>query len=228
MDLSIVLGHLDRPEYFHKLHETIKAYTNGIDWEIVVSDASYDRPLDPLKYPENVVILEERPRLGHSRGYNMAFRATKGKWVVWLNDDCEVTPDWASEAIGFMERNPWVGMGALYYCIHAEPYYINSYWQMPYANFGILDRQYGADLGWFDEDMEMYGADNSLSFKVYLSGRAVRGIEKSRIIHRPFMDKHRPDNESKQPRDCQILGNKYSHLTDVMQRVNRRLPQGAF
>lgn len=223
MDLSIVLGHLDRPEAFHKLYDSVAAYTH-LDWEMVVSDASVERPLDRTKYPENIVIIKEQPRLGHSRGYNQAFYKSTGKWAIWLNDDCEVTPNWAIEAIGFMERNPWVGMGALYYCNHAEPYYINSYWQMPYANFGILDREFGNQIGWFDEDVEMYGADNSISFKVYLSGKAVRGIPYSRIIHKPFIDKHRVNNEAKQPRDSRILSNKYSHLTDVMLKVNRRLP----
>lgn len=222
-----MLGHLDRPEHFHRLYDSVAAYTT-VDWEMVVSDASETRPLDRKLYPDNVVIIKEQPRLGHSRGYNKAFNASQGKWVVWLNDDCEVTPKWAEEAIGFMERNPWVGIGALYYCNFYEPYYVNSYWQMPYANFGILDREYGNQLGWFDEDVEMYGADNSLSFKAYLTGKVVRGIPNARIIHKPFMDEHRLVNESKQPRDCAILGNKYSHLSDVMQKVNRKLPQVAF
>jgi len=224
-ELSIVLGHLDRPEAFYRLFDSVRAYTQGISWEMVVSEASYNRFIDPNKLSgENVTIIKESPRLGHCKGYNEAFRTCRGRWVAWLNDDCEVSPNWASEAIGFMERNPWVGMGALYYCINYEPFYINDYWGMPYSNFGIIDRIYGDSLGWFDECVEMYGADNSLSFKVYLSGKAVRGIPASKIIHRPFMDEHRLVNESKQPRDCEILGNKYQHLTDTMLRVHRKFP----
>lgn len=225
VELSIVIGLLDRPEAFYRLFDSIKAYT-GVTWELIISDASTNAPIrKDILSGYNVTIIEEKPRIGHCRGFNRAFKAARGRYVVWLNDDAEVTPNWAAEAISFMDRNPWVGMGALYYCINYEPYYINEYWGMPYANFGIINREFGNSLDWFDECVEMYGADNSLSFKVYLAGKVVRGIPTSRIIHKPFMDDHRLRNEETQPRDCRILGNKYQHLCSQMNQINNKFPK---
>jgi len=73
-ELSIVLGHLDRPEAFYRLFDSVKAYTQGISWEMVVSEASYNRFIDPNKLSgENVTIIKESPRLGHVRAVVACF-----------------------------------------------------------------------------------------------------------------------------------------------------------
>lgn len=221
MELSIVTGHMDRIPSFETLYESIVKNTKDVDWEFIVSDASEKTPLELTKY-ERTRILPERPRLGHAAGYNKAFREAKGQYVVWLNDDCIVEPEWARVAIDFMKRNRWVGMGAIPYCTHAGNYTINEYCGMPYANFGILEREYGNSLGWFDEEVRMYGADNSLAFKVYLSGKVVRAIPGARINHRPFVDEHRIANERKQAEQAAILMNKYRGLLPEMEKTHRQ------
>lgn len=219
-ELSIVLGCLDRPGTFLDLYTSIQKFTQGVDWELVVSDASRITPLDPASFPAARIIKEE-PRLGHVKGYNQAFRQARGEYVVWLNDDCLVTEDWAKNALQYMRARSDVGMGALYYCVWGEPYFYNEYWGMPYANFGIIKRELGEQLKWFDEEMYFYGADNSLAFKVFLSGKLVRAIPSARVIHRPYTDIYRRSNESHQPLDASILNNKYQHLADDMLRVHR-------
>ncbi len=219
-ELSIVLGCLDRPGNFLDLYTSIQQDTQGIDWEIVVSDASKITPLNPDAFPQ-ARIIKEVPRLGHVKGYNQAFRQAQGEYVVWLNDDCVVTPDWAKNALDYMKSRPDVGLGALSYCIWDRPFFYNEYWGMPYANFGIIKRELGESLKWFDEEMYFYGADNSLAFKVFCSGKLVRGISSSRIIHRPFHDSYRAGNESHQPMDAAILNRKYEHLADYMLQIHR-------
>ena len=62
---------------------------------------------------------------------------------------------------------------------------------MLYANFGILRRSLGKELGWFDEELTMYGSDNSLTFKTLLAGHGVTSIPGAKLIHHGHADQQR-------------------------------------
>lgn len=194
--LSLVTGTMDRHLSLHRLIDSIKRHT-VVDWELIIGDAG-ELPLyisDP-----RITRIVERPRLGHTKGYNNCFALCRGKWVIWLNDDAEVLPGYDTSAISFMRDNPNCGMGALHY----NELLPNNTWlgfkthcyrSLPFANFGILLNSYGRSLGWFDERFHMYGADNSLAFKVFLSGRVVLPIPGEHILHYSPKDAQREDNQ---------------------------------
>jgi GT2 family glycosyltransferase len=185
---------------FRRLVDSIEKHTPMI-WELVVSDAG-DIPIEDQEVATDdtwpkIVVLPERPRLGCTRGYNRAFRAARGKWVIWLNDDVEVQAGWAEVAIAFMERHSAIGLGAIYYDEPpVQPLMINHAWGMPYANFGILRRELGNRVGWFDEDFEMYGNDNSLTFRILLAGFGVAPIPGTAVRHHSEKDAERLINEN--------------------------------
>lgn len=219
-ELSIITGVLDRPEPFRRLYESILRHTTDVDWELVVSDASEFAPLTADAYPPNVRILKESPRRGHAAGYNMAFREAQGKYVIWLNDDVEVKAHWARRSVDFLKRHPEVGMGAIYYGVYTEPFVVNSYQELLYANFGVLERTLGDSVGWFDEDIvRMYGADNSLAFKVWLSGRPVVPVPGAVVVHRMHYDEHRRINEQGQAWDASRLMDRYRDRLPEMWKV---------
>jgi GT2 family glycosyltransferase len=224
--LSLVTGTRNRPADFWRLLESIERNT-VVSWELVVSDAS-DTPLALSKLPENVRVLPERPRLGYTRGYNRAFHAATGTFVLWLNDDCEVWPGYAETALDFMEQNPKIGLGALYYAEQYRLFGVNSYFDMVYANFGIISREFGNQLGWFDEDFPMYGSDNSMAFRVLLAGRGVAGIPDARIFHYATNDIHRRENDDTVQRveDVKRLMDKYGPHLSRMKDVYARMGGG--
>lgn len=194
-----------------------------VSWELIISDAGDDE-LSPEHLPKvsgRIDLYQERPRLGHVKGYNQAFWRATGKWVVWLNDDCVVQPKWASQAICFMERNRWIGLGALKYGTFGTPFLSNEYQGLPYANFGLIQRALGDVLGWFDEEAcYFYGGDNSLTFKVFMADKPVVPIPGEHIIHRPFVDQHRIENEKNQPDDARRLIDKYLPYFPMMREVH--------
>lgn len=208
--LSLVTGTRNRTRQFARLVESIIAHT-PTPWELVVSDAS-DYPLE-LDVPANVRILPERPRLGCTRGYNRAFREARGNWVIWLNDDVEVCEGYATAAIRFMEMHPYIGLGALYYSEpeNSKPFHVNSAWGCTYANFGIISRDLGNTVGWFDEEILMYGNDNSLTLRVLLAGFGVAAIPDAKVIHHSERDAEREQNENRtqRMRDNDVLQRKY-------------------
>jgi len=203
--LSLVTGTVNRPIPFANLVRSIVEHTT-VDWELVVSDAS-DVPV--VCEAPRVRLLPEKPRLGCVKGYNRAFRAAKGEWVIFLNDDAEVTAGYDTAAIRFMEAHPQIGLGCLHYSEDGGEFKANDAWGVPYANFGILKRELGDKVGWFDEALIMYGNDNSLTFRVLLADKGVAQIPESRILHHSTKDAMREGNQRYRAQDTRILQESY-------------------
>jgi GT2 family glycosyltransferase len=204
--LSLVTGTVDRKDSFARLVDSVIRHT-AVPWEMVVSDAS-SKPYG-LELPGNVRVLEERPRTTCVKGYNRAFRAAAGQWVIWLNDDAEVCSGYDEAAIAFMEAHPEIGLGALHYSECGGPFHVNSAWGTIYANFGIISKELGDQVGWFDDRLQMYGCDNSLSLRVLLADRGVADIEGARILHHSVKDQTRADNQRHRMRDTEVLQETY-------------------
>jgi GT2 family glycosyltransferase len=220
--LSLVTGTLNRPLHFKRLLRSITERTYA-SWELVVSDAS-DVEDGHYPYtanlPENIIVLPERPRLGCVKGYNRAFARARGKWVIWLNDDAEVMPGYDKAAITFMESyGDEIGLGALYYAENVLPYSINWYQGLPYANFGIISKELGDRIGWMDPDLHMYGNDNSVAFKVLLSGKGIGSIPDARIWHHVILDQWKVENQKHRSPDSRTLLSKYQPLLPQMKAV---------
>src|SRR5690349_8922201 len=128
--LSLVTGKVGRDDSFERLLSSILKHTT-VDWELVVSDASV-YPF--ISIQPNIRIIPESPRLNHTKGYNAAFRECRGRYVMWLNDDAEVCPNYDTEAIAFMESHPEIGLGALLYSENGGPFHWNQAWGAGYAN----------------------------------------------------------------------------------------------
>jgi GT2 family glycosyltransferase len=203
--LSLVTGKVGRDAEFQRLVDSIIRHTT-VEWELVVSDAS---PAPYVSALPNIRVFHENPRQTHSIGYNKAFRASIGKWCLWLNDDAEVCHDYDTEAITFMERHPHIGLGALHYSECGGPFHVNSAWSTIYANFGILPRWLGDRVGFFDEGVSMYGSDNSLALRILLADFGVADIPKARIIHHSTKDQTRIDNQATRARDNKYMQSAY-------------------
>lgn len=215
--LSLVTGTRNREEDFRRLLDSVQRNTE-VDWEMVVADAS-DEPIRTENLTLNVRVIPERPRLGHSRGYNVAFRAAHGKWVIWLNDDCEVLPGYAEAAIYFMENRPTIGLGVLKYSNRGGHFTYNWHHDMPYANFGILSKEFGDQIGWFDEELRMYGCDNSLAFRVLIAGRGIAVVPNAYIVHYECNDAERDLNQYDRFTESDRLNQKYAPYLDQMKRT---------
>lgn len=220
--LSIVTGTVDRPHRLRVMLESIEMHT-FVPYEVIVADASQD-PLTP--YADHISVITERPRIGHAAAYNRAFGYARGKWVVWLNDDVQVLPNWDTAAVGFMEGHPWCGLGALYYSENGMPFKISNWLGMIYANFGILERSFGDSIGWFDSPLVYcYGADNSIAWKTLLAGKGIAGIPGSRVIHSPVTDSAKERNLERQAVDAKRLLDHYRPLLPKIQQIYSNFPK---
>lgn len=222
IDLSIVIGTVDRQPHLNRFVQSVIENTD-ISYELIILDAGIN-PID-IK-GENIKVIREPKKLGYAKGYNIGFRAAQGKYVTFLNDDCEVQPHWAVEAVRFMDKTPWCGLGAIYYSNYGnDDFHISEWLELPYANFGIISKALGDKLGWFDECVFTYGGDNSLTFKVLLDGKGIAGIPYSKIIHNPISDANKIANMDRQSEDARNLLLKYRHRLPDMIEVQRRFPK---
>lgn len=219
MYLTIVSGTRNRPGSLRRFVDSVLRLTS-VDYELIIADAS-DVPCN-VEQSHRIRVLEERPRLGYALGYNRAFATATGKWVMFLNDDCEVMPGYDSEAVRFMESHPQIGIGALHYSENGGPFHVNSSWNCIYPNFGIISRQLGQQIGWMDPDISFYGSDNAIAFKVLLADKGVADIPDARILHHSVQDAERQANQANRLRDNQTLTRKYMPLRNQWLAAYRR------
>ncbi len=77
----------------------------------VVDNGSVDEPISPLvaKYPEIEFIISEQ-NLGFAGGNNLAIKEAKGDFLLFINNDTEVEPDFLEPLVNHFSENDKLGM----------------------------------------------------------------------------------------------------------------------
>jgi len=77
----------------------------------LVDNGSRDNSIDPAKkiYGDQLKIIRSETNLGFVGGNNLAIKHVWGKYVVLLNDDTEVTPEWLSRLVDVAEGDSSIG-----------------------------------------------------------------------------------------------------------------------
>ncbi len=92
------------------LHPTLDALARleGEDFRVVVVDQS-DEPDEALarraEASDRLSVIRDAGR-GLSRARNLGWPALDTEWVVFVDDDCLLAPDWASELSAFLAAHP--------------------------------------------------------------------------------------------------------------------------
>lgn len=88
------------------LSSLTKSVYKNID-VIVVDNGSTDDSVSMIKKNyKDVVLVEAGKNLGFASGNNLAYESAKGKYVILLNGDTEVKPDWLNRLVEFAEEHP--------------------------------------------------------------------------------------------------------------------------
>lgn len=211
IEMSIVTGTRHRNASLHRFMESAREVAS-VPTEIIIADASDElTPLEHTFRPPsgNVVRIErfhESPRLGTVLGYNVAFRKATGRYVAWFNDDCTLLKGWDRMAIEFMDKNTEVGLGAIYWRDPGGSWYLQTFQNMVYPNFGVFRKSVLNQTGGFDdreifvpltgkvERLNFYGNDTSAAFLVTDAGYAVCGIPGCKVEHHREQDQERVEN----------------------------------
>lgn len=201
--VSIVIATYNRLERLKRCIAGVRANV-GISHEIiVVGGGAGDGTEDWIETQPDIQFIRETTREGATKAYNKGFRAARGEYVLWLNDDSYPLQNAVEAALWTIERPDLgdVGMVAFYHNLDREwnrldsverdgmTYSIYNVRGATYANFGLLRRELLERLGYLDERYYFCAWDPDLSLKVQLeAGLKVIGCRQAIVYHEELID----------------------------------------
>jgi GT2 family glycosyltransferase len=107
VDLSILIVTWNSERWIERCLRSIDAACNGIAYEVLVYDnASTDATLNRIA--DDVHVIRSSANDGFAAGTNRALAQSTGRFVFFLNPDCELSPNALTLLINFLDQNPHV------------------------------------------------------------------------------------------------------------------------
>ncbi len=205
-EASILIPCFNGERYLKQCLETLFT-TKGVSFEtIIVDNASTDNSLEIARsYPPVTVIANGR-NVGFPVAINQGASLAKGEFLVILNQDTEVEPNWLLELITVLRQNPKVAI--------CGPKILDSKNRAAVQQLGVMVDRFGfaiyiqnlnqvrsevfmvsgaamvirhdvfKTLGGFDEDYFIFEDDLDLCWRARLAGYKVMVDSSSIVFHR--------------------------------------------
>ncbi|MDE7311750.1 MAG: glycosyltransferase family 2 protein [Eubacterium sp.] len=115
-DISIIIINYNGKRFIDPLFQSLQNMkTDGLRYEIiVVNNGDEDHSIAYLKETyaamKQLKIIDTGENLGYAGGNNAGARHAKGEYLVFLNNDTAVEPDWLVNLYRFMKEHPACGM----------------------------------------------------------------------------------------------------------------------
>ncbi len=109
--VSIIIPVYNQIHYTYACLASILEHTKDVTYEVIIADdVSTDATMNLNRYAEGLVICRNSSNQGFLRNCNNAARFAKGKYIMFLNNDTQVTEGWLSSLVNLMESDPSIGM----------------------------------------------------------------------------------------------------------------------
>lgn len=108
IDASIVIGTKDRLSYLKTLIESIRKNTD-CEYEIVVIDDASKDETPSWAVKQDIKYIRNQKSVPVATAWNMGAEISDGKYLVFLNDDMVVEPNWLTSQISMALLNPMMG-----------------------------------------------------------------------------------------------------------------------
>jgi GT2 family glycosyltransferase/glycosyltransferase involved in cell wall biosynthesis len=113
--ISIVLITYNNLEYTKSCVESIFSYSRYPNLQLIVVDNhSQDGTIEYLRELQsrksNVQVIFNQENKGFAGGNNVGLKVADGEYIVFLNNDTVVTPDWLYVLMSILQKNPRLGM----------------------------------------------------------------------------------------------------------------------
>ena len=110
-DVSVIIPVHGKFWYTHQCLRSIVTHQPKRRFEIIiVDDRSQDETLFASMLLSGVRLLRNEANLGFVGSVSAGAAVAKGRWLLMLNNDTEVTPGWLDELCDTFERDPRVGI----------------------------------------------------------------------------------------------------------------------
>ncbi len=208
--ISVIIVNYNGKKFLADCLNSISHQTYSPFEVILVDNASHDGSIEYVRqnFPE-VRVFTQFTNLGFAGGTNAGIRQAHGEFIITLNNDTIVAPDFIAELAKPMVSDPLVGMCAskmifpdgrinsTAICISrsgaawdrglGEPdqgqYDMEEEVFGPCAGAALYRRTMLDEIGLFDEDFFLYVEDVDLAFRARLSGWKCRYVPTAQVIH---------------------------------------------
>lgn len=209
--VSVVIVNWNGAAYLGPCLEALVRQERKADEVILVDNGSTDGSPEFVErqFPWVHLVRSER-NLGFAAGCNSGVKVANGDYVVTLNSDTKVEPQWLARLVEPAEADPALGMCASLMLFMDRPNVINSAgiavdvlgvaWDRlggrpleegreavevfgPCAGAALYRRSMWDQLGGFDEDFFMYLEDVDLAWRARARGWRCRFVPEARVLH---------------------------------------------
>jgi hypothetical protein len=209
--VSIVILNMNGKQFLDRCLNSIKKMNFNHKYEIIMVDnGSKDGSQDYIKknFPY-VKLIEKKFNVGYAEGNNIGYRASKGDYIVFLNNDTEVTKNWLVNMLKVAQSDDKIGFctpkqlmadkKTILYCDSAINYLGFSYLPNMYSKNNneiearettfasgaalLVKRSLIEKIGLFDKDYIIYHEDVDLSWRAKLVGYKAMYVPTSVIYH---------------------------------------------
>lgn len=153
MVASIIITTYNRPQILKERSLKSALNQNFDNYEVIVVN---DYPEAIVELPEGVVYIHNEVNIGLSASRNKGIKAAKGKYVVCLDDDNELLPDFLLKTVKRLEENQGihaVGVGRVIQYKDFADYVVPKTTRFSSIDWGWLIRKEVFDTIQYDGDM---------------------------------------------------------------------------
>jgi len=208
--VSVIIVNFNSKRFLQDCLSSILKQTYTSFEVILVDNASHDGSVEFIQeYFPRVRIFVQKENLGFTGGSNAGIREAHGEYILTLNNDTIVPPDFIGELVKPMMQDPSVGMCAskmvfpdgrinsTAICISRS----GAAWDRgggeqdhgqydtaeevfgPCAGAALYRRSMLDEIGLFDEDFFLFMEDVDLAFRARLAGWKCVYVPKARVVH---------------------------------------------
>jgi GT2 family glycosyltransferase len=214
--VSIIIVNFNGKRFLKECLSTVLE-TNYPRFEVIfVDNASTDKSVDFVssEFNENkcLTLIKNGENVGFGPANNIGFKQAKGDYIVFLNNDTSVEPEWLATLVDALEKDETIGLASSLFLnmdgqtvqtagILKCDYMLPGYWiEMNRDYFKvafpkvfeissvmgaamIAKRKFLMQIGVFDPKYFYYYDDDYLSFRTWLAGKRVVTVSGSRVRH---------------------------------------------
>jgi len=187
--VSVVLGTCNRVHFLRRSVASIHTACGNLAYEIIIVDAgstdgTKEYLLQLANNSKNVRVIQQGERLGAVAAFNAGFKAARGEFVAATNDDCEYIGAPLMHAVTQLRADKLTGQVAIPFLAcggmrditqlpdevrgipKVQLVALPGYGTVVYANFSVIRRELGDELGWWGS-YQHYAGDTELSARVW-------------------------------------------------------------
>jgi len=110
-EVSIVIPVYNQIHYTYACLVSILEHTRDVSYEVIIADdVSTDATEHLSRYAEGLVICRNSSNQGFLRNCNNAARSARGTYIMFLNNDTQVTEGWLSSLVNLIRSDKTIGM----------------------------------------------------------------------------------------------------------------------